>query len=254
MIYPNSKFPLQLLGIVLVAITANTALANSCQEIEEYLNMPIGQIEDALTGKSATTLRLLRDSAINCAKVGSGESGLKMNNATPQEEKDKAGQVADAAKSALNSELDLKGFNFAVGLGVMRVSGGDVSAATIDNGVVRVTEVDKQKLGLWLSTSTFFDTIKDSYRWGLFLGAQLGGDDKVLNGLATGIAIASAKKPSGQPGTSPLVFQIGWGWTRVQRLADGYVDGEAPPGGATQPLFKKTTQGGPVLMISYSFL
>lgn len=88
----------------------------------------------------------------------------------------------------------------------------------------------------------------------MFLGAQLGGDNKVLNGLATGFAFGSTKSvSSSKEGVSPLVFQLGWGWARVQKLADGYVDGQAPPTGASQPLLKKTTADGPVLIISYNF-
>ena len=83
---------------------------------------------------------------------------------------------------------------------------------------------------------------------------ELGGDDKVLNALALGLAFSSNRRAnSTAPGVSQLVLQLGYGWTRVQSLADGYVEGAPLPGGATQPLYKKSTQGGPVLMVSYNF-
>lgn len=169
----------------------------------------------------------------------------------------------------LKTENELKGFNFAAGIGTLYLSNHpDILATTIDNGVLRVTSDEKYKLGLWLSSHTYFDAEiwginKNSPGhchtncFGLFAATQLGGDNSgVVNAFAVGLAYTPTREhrqaADSSPGLARLVFEAGFGWTRIQTLADGYTNGMTLPTG-NQPVMKKTMGRGPVLIVSTDF-
>jgi hypothetical protein len=168
---------------------------------------------------------------------------------------DVAASVAIDKAKQNKTEEDLKAFNFAIGLGSIILNNKDVRSATVDQGIVRTTDEEKYKIGIWLSTNTYFKETNNS-RYGFFMATQLGGggnNSDLLSSFAVGLSWTASHRPAtASLGNAPLVFQIGYGITRIQRYADGYGDGRALPSGANQPLTKKTTEAGPVLLVSYS--
>jgi hypothetical protein len=172
----------------------------------------------------------------------------------------KAKEAAVEASKVFGAPAEgLGGFGFGLGYGAIALRGtGDVRAAVIDNGTVRVTEQERQKLGVWLSTSWACDRCgfgaKTSIGFGPFLAVQLGGNESTVSSVAAGIGF-SFRNRRGHDGKAqfPLDVQIGYAQTKAKQLADGYRDGEAPPAGATQALLKSVTKGGPLLLVSYNF-
>jgi len=230
---------------------------NPCAKIaDEFPDKTLTAIKNKLRKLNAPSLEEIESAAKACANqpVGFTKDGSTV---TADQLKSVSEIVLDYSGDQLNEELGLKAFNFAVGLGMLSLSKNksDIQAAVVDNGVVRVTHEEQTKLGLWLTTNTFFGE-GFRYRWGAFVGTQLSGDDRLLNSFALGLSVASSRvnkaSQRDKSGNAPLVFQLGWGWTRVQRLAGGYADGTPLPAGSSQPVLKKETAGGPVLLVSYS--
>ncbi len=151
-----------------------------------------------------------------------------------------------------SNQTDLSKFNFTVGVGSFMLKKGDrdVRTATADNGTIRVTEERRYLLGFWLTSTLPFNTSWLGIQPGAFVGVQLNGDDRLLSSYAFGFSFASSLK---NPNSPPLIFQVGYGFTQIQRLADGYVDGHPLPAGANQPLLKKETVGAAVMMVSTRF-
>lgn len=255
MTYSWNKSSQAALAVLAISLFAQSHSANAeepvteCENIAPLSNKSYKEIKDHIKERNKKSLQDWKESAEKCAKTTAPTQG---------QSKVIAENILTAMKEISVEENSLEGFNFAVGLGLVYLKADDVKAATIDNGIVRVTDAEKTKLGVWLTTSTFFSNVNilvsksDKYRWGMFVAAQIG-EEKIVNSVATGLSLASSQPGNSSSGSAPLVFQLGYGWTRIQTLADGYVDGQALPSGATQPLFKKATSGGPVLLVSYNF-
>jgi hypothetical protein len=185
-----------------------------------------------------------------CSLAAHGAEG-----ATPQAAAAPVPQAA-APQSAAQAP-DLKSFNFAVGLGALFLrNGNDILNSAVDNGVLRVTNEERYKLGFWLSSATFFkpEWLDNALglRHGLFMAAQVGSGNNadVLNSFAVGYTLASSEKPRGGAGTAQLAFQIGYGLTRIQTFANGYAAGMTMPTGTNQPVMTRTIGRGPVLIVS----
>ena len=251
MTYSWNKSSQAVLAVLAISLFAQSHSANAeepvteCENIAPLSNKSYKEIKDYIKERNKKSLQDWKESAEKCAKTTAPTQG---------QSKVIAENILTAMKEISVEENSLEGFNFAVGLGLVYLKADDVKAATIDNGIVRVTDVEKTKFGVWLTTNTFFSNVTDKskYRRGMFVAAQIG-EEKIVNSVATGLSLASSQPGNSSSGSAPLVFQLGYGWTRIQTLADGYVDGQALPSGATQPLFKKTTSGGPVLLVSYNF-
>jgi len=105
---------------------------------------------------------------------------------------------------------DLAKFGFGLGFGVMNLRQSDIINSTIDNGIIRVTSEEENKMGLWLTTSWINDSFpSDWIGLGPFFGVQLGGNNEIVNSIAIGIDLSFRRlKPK-----LPLDFQIGYGVT-----------------------------------------
>lgn len=248
------------------------AQPSPCESIKEFVNKTQNDISKILPSLNEYQINDLVDQANSCKNLPEiaykaapvtleggtiDESELKK---TAKKILDVAASVATekakAAKAKEESEDSLKVFNFAVGVGTIILDKNDIRAAAIDQGVVRTTDEEKYKIGIWLSTNTYIKVTGNS-RYGLFLATQLGGggnNSDILNSFAIGLSWTSSKRPAGSTslGNAPLVFQLGYGITRIQRYAEGYGDGQPLPAGANLPLMRKTTETGPVLLVSYS--
>lgn len=269
----NFKFVTLLSTLSLLSTGSFAATDSPCEPIKSFYNKSRDAIAADL--KNLNSLQILDavDQANDCKNqsdtyfvanpvdLGGGK------NANVAILKKSAQSIIDAAlyldsetskveQSNKSIEDNLKGFNFAAGVGSISLKTPDIRAAVVDQGVIRVTDEEKLKLGLWLSTNTyFFQTTTNRSRVGLFLATQLGGggSSDLLNAFAIGLSFTSNHISNAKPGNAPLVYQIGYGITRVQTFADGFSNGMTLPSGTSQPLFKKTTREGLVALVSYSF-
>lgn len=145
-------------------------------------------------------------------------------------------------------QSDLDKFGFGLGFGAIFLDEPDITSAIVENNTVRVTGEEKDKMGFWLTASWIHDSWPTTQiGFGPFFGIQLGGNNEIVNSIAFGVDF-SFKRITPK---LPLDFQIGYGITRVEKLADGYEPNSAPPSGSTQPLMKETTENGWVVIFSY---
>ena len=150
----------------------------------------------------------------------------------------------------IEEEVSSGGLNFGIGAGVMLLSDADIVDTTIDNGRVRVTTEEKEKLGFWLTSSWVNNSWpSEDIQIGPFVGLQFAGDKDFLNSLAVGLNLSFMKVKYGLP----LDFQVGWAWTKTTQLADGYKDNELLPTGSTQVITKDIVTDGFVFITSYKF-
>lgn len=271
-----------LTGMLLLLPVACFADVSSCQKLEPYFGKSNEEIKALLLPKNDAQLRDAEDYATRCKRNVFVDFSLTDGTAADSvTAKETAQKVIDARNDLTNDTAQqkdtlkdtLKDFNFAVGLGAHYLTGSpDVLEHSVDNGVLRITNEEKYKLGLWLSTNTFLDTTKfcaplmnsciisnDAHkiRWGFFVATQLGNSSNsgILNSLAVGLSFMANHTRSDYvaAGTAPLVFQLGYGLTRIQTLADGYTNGMTLPAGTNQPVMKKSIGKGPVLLVSTAF-
>lgn len=146
--------------------------------------------------------------------------------------------------------VDEGGLNFGLGVGVIILDKPDVVKTTVDNGKVLITEEEKQKLSLWLTSSWVnSDWPSKNVQIGPFVGLQLGGESAFINSLAVGLDLSFMKVRYGLP----LDFQVGWAWTRTTQLADGYENNQNLPTGSTAVVTKDGVSDGFVFIASYKF-
>jgi hypothetical protein len=206
---------------------------------------------DSILGKETTAAQV---AAIR-ASMDSSETRnrLKACRDGGQDEKKKAAAAqALAADDASPADLAQYTGSLTAGFGVSILRKSDITEAVIEDNTLRVTGRERSKLGVWLSGVGWF---KAGTNWahGLFMGVQLSTDNAQLNSLAVGYAFTP--KPTNSPELpkgGKVVVQLGVGWTRVHRLADGYSDGQTVPATVTQPPLVKTVRPGIVLMATYS--
>lgn len=184
--------------------------------------------------------------------------------------------VAGAEDDVKKAEDKYKGteehFGVQWGFGPAIVGDGtrEIESATITDGRVNVTESRQYQPKILLEThkflAAFYDCesdpakrkqkVKDGHSpsddmlvgFGPFVALALGGDD-VIDGIGFGLMVGGKV---GQ-GTS---FNVGVGpylASKIQVLADGFVDGEAAPAGATEVEFTKRSDWKSLVMFSFSW-
>jgi hypothetical protein len=138
--------------------------------------------------------------------------------AEAQEKVNKKDEEIKLYEHALGKNSQFSEFGFGLGFGNVFLRGlGHIDAAVVDQGVVRITDQEKNKLGVWLTTSWINDQWPRSWAWvgfGPFVGVQLGGTDDIVDSLAVGVAVSFKKIAP----ALPLDFQFGWGWDSHQFL------------------------------------
>jgi len=136
----------------------------------------------------------------------------------------------------------------------MYVHGGSINTATVDNGVVRVTDRQSVAMGIWFNGHYLTDKcLLARFNCGPFVGLQVGtgsGNSNVINSMALGVSIA-APSTDGNSQDSTWILNFGYGVTTRKALAASYVDGQPLPSGSNQPVLVSRTGYGPVLMFSY---
>ena len=158
--------------------------------------------------------------------------------------------ILDGELNPAVQENDTGGLNFGLGVGVIILDEPDIMRTTIDNGRVLITEEEKQKLSLWVTSSWVNSNWpSETVQVGPFVGLQLGGESAIINSLAVGLDLSFMRVKYGLP----LDFQVGWAWTRTTQLADGYVNSQALPEGSTSVITKDKVTGGIVFIASYKF-
>jgi len=159
--------------------------------------------------------------------------------------------LADTAEEFfVEDEVASGGLNFGIGAGVMLLGDANIVDTTMDNGRVRVTREEKEKLGFWLTSSWVNNSWPSKHiQIGPFVGLQFAGDQDFLNSLAVGLDLSFMKVKYGLP----LDFQVGWAWTKTSQLADGYKDNELLPSGSTNIITKDIVTNGFVFITSYKF-
>ncbi|WP_206675458.1 hypothetical protein [Solimonas terrae] len=145
---------------------------------------------------------------------------------------------------------------FAAGIGVTFLKHANVNDATLENGVVRVTDETKNQRALWLETHyQIYQWSHQTYGFGPFLAVQLDGQNGGLfDSVAGGFMIAMNRSGKTGPFTN-LGFNVGYGWvsTSVKRLGDGLEEGQPLPSGVEVPYYRKHDEIGHVLMFSFTF-
>ena len=149
--------------------------------------------------------------------------------------------------------------NLTAGIGVFSLGKkGEVVDATIENGIVRVKEKRSMRAGPWLQTTWIYDKPEEKppfAKFGIFLGAELGGDNLVKS-VGTGLVLQLRRldETTGLSTTKGAInIGIGVHWTTIQVLGSGLVENGAVPVGTESIRYRKESQPGAVINVSFGF-
>jgi len=194
----------------------------------------------------------------------------------PPESKDGHEPVeAPSGKNAKDGDRSLGGIKFGAGIGFTYDLGSNdrVKAATVANGIVRVTEEDNVRARLlleshyfFLPNATFFGLQPNDWGIGPFIALQ-GGPEDIVQGVGGGLMIGLKRvrtDPDSRGGelksTSADVdgssFNLGFGVfydLGVQTLGDGILANQPLPPGETEIRFAKRSQSGFIILSSFAF-
>lgn len=167
----------------------------------------------------------------------------------------------EAAADASNSKF--AGLDFGVGLSFTRDDGkrDRIASASLVNGIVRVDDENNDRARVMLESHYFFtpkanfglfgDNSGDIKHVGVgpFVALQPG-TDEIIEAIGMGLMVGFRRGDSGQS------FNLGFGYvidpnTRV--LGDGLKGDQPLPAGETEIRFKDASQGGFLILSSFSF-
>ncbi len=172
-------------------------------------------------------------------------------------------------------DQSLGGIKFGAGIGFTYDLGTHdrIKAATVANGIVRVTETDNVRARLLLESHYFFLPEAVFFRlqpndWGIgpFIALQ-GGPEAIVQGVGGGLMIGLKRvrtddksrggELAGQSAdTDGSSFNLGLGVfydLGVQTLGDGVVANQPLPPGETEIRFAKRSQAGFIILSSFAF-
>jgi hypothetical protein len=171
-----------------------------------------------------------------------------------------AGQsVTLTAKAASGADGSLGVFsNLNAGIAVFHLGSDEIVDATIENHIVRVKEKRRVRAGPWLQTTWVKDSPGGcSRKWikcGIFLGAELGGDNLVKS-VGTGVVLQFRRVDENGEQTTKGAINLGIGlhWTSVQLLGAGLVENEPIGEGIESIRYRNETRRGVVINVSFAF-
>lgn len=166
----------------------------------------------------------------------------------------------NAALAATSADI-VKCAGFGVGIGGFFFAKPDITSAVVRGGIVRILEEHHREASAWfeLHTTPFGLSFlgNDNIKWGPFVATQLGSTNGSFNSFAAG---AMFNMPATEGSRVSFGLGLGYGWTQIHQLGDGFVENQAPPAAeaapsidATTVRLKQTDIGGPVVMLSLSY-
>lgn len=177
-----------------------------------------------------------------------------------------AKEPAESAESASNTvaQRQFAGLNFGVGISLTHDLGKTdrVESASVVNGVVRVDNENNDIARIMLESHYFF-TPKKQFRlnpnmaanqwgWGPFVALQPG-TDEIIEAVALGVMWGFKRNDNPKDTSS---WNIGIGAVvdpNVRVLGDGIEEGKPLPSGETEIRYKEKSQGGVLILTSFSF-
>jgi hypothetical protein len=139
--------------------------------------------------------------------------------------------------------------NLSLGLAVISSTKPEIVSATVENGIVRVTEKRSMRAVPWLQTGLVSDRDFLGGKLGMFLGAEVLSGDKLINAIGIGPMI-QLKRGNSEEGKKPINLGIGVQWSTMQVLGNGFEEDKPKPAGTEAVRFKKITKPGIVINFS----
>jgi len=146
-------------------------------------------------------------------------------------------------------------FKFGVGIGVSRFSKDEVLETQIEEGLVRITDAQSTRRGLWLETHYLLDRFApfDYFSFGPFFGIQLlNGGDEAINGIGFGIMASLKRKKKSDPDKAAFNIGIGYHSTKIKVLGNGITEDQALPMGVESVRLRTKDESGILFMFSVS--
>jgi hypothetical protein len=260
-----------LIGAGLAAATAQGAQAQS-EGSPEWIAAEIARKEREVA--DLRRLAALREEEAQL-RSATGLPAAEPQPAPTDRKDDKKPVGTPPGKGASDGDRSLGGIKFGAGIGFTYDLGTHdrIKAATVANGIVRVTEEDNVRARLLLEShyfflpkATFFGLRPNDWGIGPFIALQ-GGPEDIVQGVGGGLMIGLKRvrtdpdSRGGEPdGKSADVdgssFNLGFGVfydLGVQTLGDGIVANQPLPPGETEIRFAKRSQSGFIILSSFAF-
>ena len=162
----------------------------------------------------------------------------------------------------LFAQEDFKGLGFGVGLSLTVDTGNNdrVNSASVVNGIVRVDEEDDTLARIMLESHYFFKPKNklpilgvqpQNWGYGPFVAVQPGTD--IIEAVALGWMVGFKREDDPKDTNS---WNIGLGYAidpNAKILGEGIKDNQPLPGGETEVRFREKSQGGILLLTSFSW-
>lgn len=146
-------------------------------------------------------------------------------------------------------------FSFGLGIGVSDLSKPDVLEPVIEQGVVRITDSEKTKRGLWLETHYLLDryAFGPYVSHGPYFGMQVADSEDIIKAVSLGYMVSFKRSPI-KDKTSKAAFNLGLGLhsTKIKVLGHGIVEDEPLPTGVESVRLRSREDAGVMLMFSVS--
>jgi hypothetical protein len=136
--------------------------------------------------------------------------------------------------------------NLSVGIAVLALHKPEIVSATIEGGIVRVTEKRSMRPGFWLQTGYTWPSEKSKHLfYGFFVGAQVT-ESKLFNAVGIGPLV----KVDRGVGKRPIFLGLGVQWSSMQMLGNGLKEDQAAPASVESIRYKQVTRPGLVVCFS----
>lgn len=142
--------------------------------------------------------------------------------------------------------------NFSGGIAAFTLSKPEIVNATIENGIVRVTEKRSFRAGPWLQANWVHGTKDDNAKevaWGLFVGTEISNENKIFRSIGIGVLMQFRRGKD----NLPINLGIGPQWTSIQVLGSGLIDNQSVPTGVESIRYRTETHPGVVMCVSFGF-